>query len=145
MSEEIAAGHDDGEQGGWGGNYSVRYDSNAGEEKLSVAVQVYTHSERREEQCLLEFGVNEDARTMATLITAQTGTAYGLCVAAQVGAHVWNDYLNCKAAAKAKHPTGSWRQIQTEALKCLAQKHPGIQRAFTLALISCTPTLLPTP
>lgn len=145
MAEQILAGRSGGESSDWGGSFAVNYVPDDGNEKIQVKVQVYSNAERREEQCVLEFGIDQNLGAMSPVMTVQTGTAYGLCVAAQVGAQVWNDYLDCKKAARAKNPTGTWAEIQKSALSCLAKKHPGIVRAFNLALISCTPTLLGGP
>lgn len=142
MTEQILSGQSGGDSSDWGGSFAILYASEDGNEKIQVKVQVYSRAEPREEQCVLEFGINENLRAMSPFMTVQTGTAYGLCIAAQVGAQVWNDYLDCKKAAKAKDPSGAWVDIQKNSLSCLAKKHPGIVRAFNLALISCTPTLL---
>lgn len=145
MAEQILSGQSGGDSSEWGGSFAIIYVSEDGNEKIQVKVQVYSNAEPREEQCALEFNINQNLRAMTPFMTVQTGTAYGLCVAAQVGAQVWNEYLDCKKAAKANNPLGTWVEIQRNSLSCLAQKHPGIVRAFNLALISCTPTLLASP
>lgn len=145
MPDQILSGQTDSNAEGWGGRFAIFYEPEVGNEKILVKVQVYSKTEPREEQCVIEFGVNENLRAMTPLMTMQAGTLCGLCIAAQVGAQVWNDYLDCKKAAKANNPTGIWAEIQKNSLSCLAQKHPGITRAFNLALIKCTPTLLASP
>jgi hypothetical protein len=145
MAEQILSGQSSGDSSEWGGSFAIVYVSEDGNEKIQVKVQVFSNAEPREEQCVLEFGINENLRAMTPFMTVQNGTLYGLCVAAQVSAQVWNDYLDCKKVAKANSPTGTWAEIQKNSLACLAKKHPGITRAFNLALIKCTPTLLASP
>jgi len=145
MVEQILSGRSGGDSSDWGGSFAIIYASEDGNEKIQIKVQVHSNVEPREEQCVLEFGINENLQAMTPLVAVQSGTLYGLCVAAQVSAQVWNDYLDCKKAAKVNDPNRAWVDIQRTSLSCLAKKHSGITRAFNLALIKCTPTLLASP
>ncbi|MCA0848793.1 hypothetical protein [Salipiger thiooxidans] len=133
---------------GWGGTVIVSSEFEEDQEKGVIAVEVQIYSETaedqpRKQQAGLTFGIGDELRVEAMSYSLQDGLPYVACVIAQVGAQVWNDYSDCKKAAKAANPGGSWQQINADALKCLAQKHPSAVSALKTALITCSPAALP--
>ncbi|MDI4665379.1 hypothetical protein K9U40_13725 [Xanthobacter autotrophicus] len=109
--------------------------------KILVEIQIFSR-QIGEESATFTLYVDEAFHLHRQLSAISAGGAYAACVIAQVGAHIWQEYLDCKTQVMNSNPNGTWRQIHSQAIQCLAQRRGGIIRSLQAALISCTPAII---